>query len=100
MKSLWLELNRAPIVARGPGKYYAGCGGSLSRHADRLHPREPCQPHRADAREGRDAIRSEADTIEKIIDEMKLVRRSERENRIIDHDQEGSMEIKKREGYF
>jgi sulfate adenylyltransferase subunit 2 len=46
------------------------------------------------------AIRSEADTIGKIIDEMKLVRRSERENRIIDHDQEGSMEIKKREGYF
>jgi sulfate adenylyltransferase subunit 2 len=46
------------------------------------------------------AIRSEADTIGKIIDEMKLVRRSERENRIIDHDQEGSMELKKREGYF
>ena len=46
------------------------------------------------------AIHSEADTIEKIIDEMKLVSRSERENRIIDHDQEGSMEIKKREGYF
>jgi sulfate adenylyltransferase subunit 2 len=46
------------------------------------------------------AIYSEADTIAKIIDEMKLVRRSERENRVIDHDQEGSMEIKKREGYF
>jgi sulfate adenylyltransferase subunit 2 len=46
------------------------------------------------------AIRSEADTVAKIIEEMKLVRRSERENRIIDHDQEGSMEIKKREGYF
>ena len=46
------------------------------------------------------AIRSEADTVGKIIDEMKLVRRSERENRVIDHDQEGSMEIKKREGYF
>lgn len=46
------------------------------------------------------AIRSEADTIAGIIDEMKLVRRSERENRAIDHDQEGSMEIKKREGYF
>jgi sulfate adenylyltransferase subunit 2 len=46
------------------------------------------------------AIYSEADTIDKIIDEMKLVRRSERENRVIDHDQEGSMEIKKREGYF
>jgi len=25
---------------------------------------------------------------------------SERENRVIDHDQDGSMEIKKREGYF
>ena len=46
------------------------------------------------------AIRSEADTVVKIIDEMKLVRRSERENRVIDHDQEGSMELKKREGYF
>lgn len=46
------------------------------------------------------AMRSEADTIGKIIDEMKLARRSERENRVIDHDQEGSMEIKKREGYF
>ncbi len=46
------------------------------------------------------AIRSEADTIGKIIEEMKLVRRSERENRVIDHDQEGSMELKKREGYF
>jgi sulfate adenylyltransferase subunit 2 len=46
------------------------------------------------------AIRSDADTIGKIVEEMKLARRSERENRVIDHDQEGSMEIKKREGYF
>lgn len=46
------------------------------------------------------AIRSEADTLDKIIDEMISFRRSERENRVIDHDQEGSMEIKKREGYF
>lgn len=46
------------------------------------------------------AIRSEADTIGKIIDELAGFRRSERENRIIDHDQEGSMELKKREGYF
>jgi len=46
------------------------------------------------------AIRSEADTLPKIIDEMIQFRRSERENRVIDHDQEGSMEIKKREGYF
>jgi sulfate adenylyltransferase subunit 2 len=46
------------------------------------------------------AIYSDADTVPKIIEEMMLVRRSERENRVIDHDQEGSMEIKKREGYF
>ena len=46
------------------------------------------------------AIRSSADTLPKIIEELFLMRRSERENRIIDHDQEGSMELKKREGYF
>jgi sulfate adenylyltransferase subunit 2 len=46
------------------------------------------------------AVRSEADTVPKIIDELRGFRRSERENRVIDHDQEGSMELKKREGYF
>jgi len=46
------------------------------------------------------AIRSEADTLPKIIEEMISFRRSERENRAIDHDEEGSMEMKKREGYF
>jgi sulfate adenylyltransferase subunit 2 len=46
------------------------------------------------------AIHSDADTVPKIIEEMMLFRRSERENRVIDHDREGSMEIKKREGYF
>ncbi|MGH9672774.1 MAG: sulfate adenylyltransferase subunit CysD [Bryobacteraceae bacterium] len=46
------------------------------------------------------AIRSEADSIPRIIEELISFRRSERENRVIDHDQEGSMEIKKREGYF
>jgi sulfate adenylyltransferase subunit 2 len=46
------------------------------------------------------AIRSDADTVSKIIEEMISFRRSERENRAIDHDEEGSMEIKKREGYF
>ena len=45
-------------------------------------------------------IRSDADTVPKIIEEMISFRRSERENRVIDHDEEGSMEIKKREGYF
>jgi sulfate adenylyltransferase subunit 2 len=46
------------------------------------------------------AIRSEADSIAKIVEEMLSFRRSERENRAIDHDEEGSMELKKREGYF
>jgi len=46
------------------------------------------------------AIRSEADSVPKIIEEMISFRRSERENRAIDHDEESSMEIKKREGYF
>lgn len=46
------------------------------------------------------AIRSSADTVPKIIDELELAVRSERENRIIDHDLDGSMELKKREGYF
>ena len=46
------------------------------------------------------AIPSEADTIPKIIAELVAVRNSERENRVIDHDREGSMELKKREGYF
>src|SRR5437773_10922123 len=46
------------------------------------------------------AIRSEADTVPKIIEEMISFRRSERETRAIDHDEEGSMELKKREGYF
>ncbi len=46
------------------------------------------------------AIRSEADTLPKIIAELMSFRESERANRVIDHDQEGSMELKKREGYF
>lgn len=46
------------------------------------------------------AIRSEADTVPKIIEELVAFRRSERENRVIDHDEECSMEVKKREGYF
>ena len=46
------------------------------------------------------AIESEADTIEKIVEEMMVVTKSERTTRVIDFDQEGSMEQKKREGYF
>jgi sulfate adenylyltransferase subunit 2 len=46
------------------------------------------------------AMRSTATSIPEIIQELITFRRSERENRAIDHDEEGSMELKKREGYF
>ncbi|MHC1626345.1 MAG: sulfate adenylyltransferase subunit CysD [Methanoculleaceae archaeon] len=46
------------------------------------------------------AVRSEADTLPKIIEETMVVRHSERITRVIDHDQDSSMEQKKREGYF
>jgi sulfate adenylyltransferase subunit 2 len=46
------------------------------------------------------ALESEATTLPEIIEETLLTRKSERENRVIDYDQEGSMEQKKREGYF
>jgi sulfate adenylyltransferase subunit 2 len=46
------------------------------------------------------AIESDADTLPKIIQEMLLNRLSERQGRLIDHDQDASMEKKKREGYF
>ena len=46
------------------------------------------------------AVRSEADTLEKVIEELMVARHSERITRVIDHDRDGSMELKKREGYF
>jgi sulfate adenylyltransferase subunit 2 len=46
------------------------------------------------------AIESDADTLPKVIQEMLLTRMSERQGRLIDHDQDASMEKKKREGYF
>ena len=46
------------------------------------------------------AVESEATTLPEIIQEMLLTKSSERQGRVIDHDQSGSMEQKKREGYF
>ena len=46
------------------------------------------------------AIPSSADTLDAIIAEMRGSTRSERQGRVIDHDEAGSMEKKKREGYF
>ena len=46
------------------------------------------------------AVESDADTLEDVIQEMLLTRTSERQGRMIDHDQAASMEKKKQEGYF
>ncbi len=46
------------------------------------------------------AVESEASTLPEVIQEMLLTRQSERQGRVIDYDQSGSMEEKKREGYF
>jgi len=46
------------------------------------------------------AIRSTASTLDEIVEELFLARSSERATRVIDHDQDASMELKKREGYF
>ncbi|MEQ8698538.1 MAG: phosphoadenosine phosphosulfate reductase family protein, partial [Bauldia litoralis] len=46
------------------------------------------------------AVESDAATLETIVGEMFVARTSERQGRLIDHDETGSMELKKREGYF
>jgi len=46
------------------------------------------------------AMDSDAVTVPEIIDELRRARSSERQGRAIDHDQAGSMELKKQEGYF
>jgi len=46
------------------------------------------------------AVESTATTLPEIIQEMLVARNSERQGRMIDHDEAGSMEQKKREGYF
>ena len=46
------------------------------------------------------AVESNADTIEKIVEEMMTTTKSERTTRVIDFDQDAGMEQKKREGYF
>jgi len=46
------------------------------------------------------AVESEATTLADIIAEMRVSTSSERQGRAIDHDSSGSMERKKKEGYF
>ena len=46
------------------------------------------------------AIESDAENLDQVIAELRSARTSERQGRLIDHDQAGSMEKKKQEGYF
>jgi len=46
------------------------------------------------------AVESDADSVAAIVEEMLVTRSSERQGRVIDYDEAGSMEEKKREGYF
>jgi sulfate adenylyltransferase subunit 2 len=106
---LYLYAEKIPIVSL----YYAQerplitRGGQLTLYYDgmKLLPGEEVKSEKVRMRSlgclpCTGAIRSEADTLPKIIEELLTFRRSERENRAIDHDEEGSMEVKKREGYF
>jgi sulfate adenylyltransferase subunit 2 len=105
----YIHLERIPVVPL----YFAREREMLVRgellipfeHAPELLPGEAPQPVLCRMRSlgctyCTGAIRSTAATVPEIIEELKGFRRSERENRVIDHDQEGSMELKKREGYF
>jgi len=74
-------------------------------HRYRLRPGEVPKPRRVRFRtlgcyplSG--AIESGALTVRDLLAEMLRSRQSERQGRVIDHDEEGSMETKKREGYF
>ena len=106
---LYIHTENIPIVslyfAREREAIVRGGSIVLIHSKDQLHPREKSQLVQCRMRSlgcvpCTGAIRSDADTVPKIIKEMISFRRSERENRAIDHDEEGSMEIKKQEGYF
>lgn len=106
---LYIHSEEIPIVplyfAREREAVVRGGSVFLIDSKNQLHPGEKPQFVRCRMRSlgcvpCTGAIRSDADTVPKIIAEMISFRSSERENRAIDHDEEGSMEIKKREGYF
>ena len=108
----YIHVENIPIV---PLYFAQGARGHRARQlADRCSSSRSCRccpartaaagdvPHalarllaRAPARSAPTPTRSP-----KIIDELVAVRQSERQLRVIDHDQDGSMEVKKREGYF
>jgi len=106
----YIEAERIPVVPL----YFAREREVIVRGESLIVPEQPFVPLRPGERSERvmcrmrslgcspctGAVRSNATTVAAIIDELVAVRQSERQLRIIDHDQDGSMEMKKREGYF
>jgi sulfate adenylyltransferase subunit 2 len=106
----YIEVEQIPVVPL----YFAKEREVIVRGSSLIVPEQPFVPLLAGDRVERvmcrmrslgcspctGAVRSDADTVPKIIEELVSVRQSERQLRVIDHDQDGSMELKKREGYF
>ena len=106
----YIDVERIPVVPL----YFAKDRDVIVRGASLIVREQPFVPVRPDDRVERvrcrmrslgcspctGAVRSTADTVPKIIDELIATRHSERQLRVIDHDQDASMEMKKREGYF
>jgi sulfate adenylyltransferase subunit 2 len=106
----YVQLERIPVVPL----YFAAERPVVERDGNlivvddgryRLRPGEVVRPRRVRFRtlgcyplSG--AIESDALTVRDLLAEMLRSRHSERQGRVIDHDEEGSMETKKREGYF
>ena len=87
-----------PMIQRGAQLIPAGAGTRLEK--DERPEEIMCRFRTLGCYPCTGAIRSTAKTVPEIIEEMMTVRHSERVTRIIDHDQENSMEEKKKEGYF
>jgi sulfate adenylyltransferase subunit 2 len=106
----YIDVERIPVVPL----YFAKERDVIVRGNSIIVPEQPFVPLMPDERLQRvkcrmrslgcspctGAVRSEAETVPQIIEELVGARHSERQLRVIDHDQDGSMELKKREGYF
>ena len=107
---LYIRQERIPIVPL----YFAAVRPVVERHGqlimlddDRLPLREGETPRRMKVRFRTlgcypltAAVESDAEDLDGVIEEMLVARTSEREGRLIDHDEAASMEKKKQEGYF
>ncbi|HVR18239.1 MAG TPA: sulfate adenylyltransferase subunit CysD [Polyangiaceae bacterium] len=105
---IWLEnIEIVPLYLSAPRPVVDRNGTLIMVDDDRM-PLEPGEKPKMESVRFRTlgcyplsgAVRSTATTLPDVIREMLLTKYSERQGRLIDHDEEGSMETKKREGYF